>query len=100
MDHANHERKKEWKKITKTSKVQLNLPRKDSLGSRDRETWPAFVGRCPLFRDQNKSECIRRNKQKNPITEVRISSSKTLTRMITVNLFQPEIFSKADSEMW
>ena len=53
-----------------------------------------------MCRDQNKSECIRRNKQKNPITEVRISSSKTLTRMITVNLFQPEIFSKADSEMW
>lgn len=86
--------------ITKTSKVQLNLPRKDSLGSGNRGTRPAFVGRCPLFRDQNKSECIRRNKRKNPITEVRISSSKTLTRMITVNLFQPEIFSKADSEMW
>ena len=32
--------------------------------------------------------------------EVRISSSKTLTWMITANLFQPEIFSKADSEMF
>ena len=53
-----------------------------------------------MLRDQNKSECIRRNKQKNPVTEVRISSSKTLTRMITVNLFQPKIFSKADSEMF
>ena len=53
-----------------------------------------------MFRDQNKSECIRWNKQKNPVAEVRISSSKTLTRMVTVNLFQPEIFSKADSEMF
>ena len=53
-----------------------------------------------MFRDQNKSECIRRNKQKNPVAKVRISSSKTLTRIITVNLFQPEISSKADSEMF
>ena len=80
-------------KIIKNSKVQSKLPRKDSLGSGVRGTWPAFAGRCPLFRDQNKSECIRRKKQKNSVVEVRISSSKTLTRMVTVNLFQPKIFS-------
>lgn len=37
---------------------------------------------------------------KEPGWEVWISSSKTLTRMIRVNLFQQEIFSKADSEMF
>lgn len=64
IDHANHEKKKNEEK---NLKVQSNLPRKDSLGSGDRGTWPTIAGRCPLFRDQNKSECVRRNKQKNPV---------------------------------
>ena len=57
-------RGKRMKKKIKNLKVQSNLPRKDSLGSGDRGTWLTIAGRCPLFRDQNKSECIR-NKQKN-----------------------------------
>lgn len=58
------------KKKIKNLKVQSNLPRKDSLGSGDRGTWPTIAGRCPLFRDQNKSECVRQETKTNKRTRL------------------------------
>ena len=92
IDHVNHEEKKERRKIIKNSKdISTIKPSwKGLLGKWGTEEigLPSLGGiRCLGIRTRTAAE-------------VRISSSKTLTRMITANLFQPEIFSKADSEMF